>query len=29
MLSLPMYPELTAEQISYIANSIKAFYARF
>lgn len=27
MLSLPMYPELTAEQISYIANSIKAFYA--
>lgn len=27
VLSLPMYPELTAEQISYIANSIKAFYA--
>ena len=27
MLSLPMYPELTSEQINYIAQSIKAFYA--
>jgi dTDP-4-amino-4,6-dideoxygalactose transaminase len=27
MLSLPMYPELSAEQINYIAESIKAFYA--
>ena len=27
MLSLPMYPELKSEQISYIAESIKAFYA--
>jgi len=27
MLSLPMYPELSVEQINYIAESIKAFYA--
>ena len=27
MLSLPMYPELSAEQVNYIAESIKAFYA--
>lgn len=27
MLSLPMYPELKSEQINYIAESIKAFYA--
>jgi dTDP-4-amino-4,6-dideoxygalactose transaminase len=27
MLSLPMYPELSSEQIQYIAQSIKAFYA--
>ncbi len=27
MLSLPMYPELSAEQINYIAESIKVFYA--
>ena len=27
MLSLPMYPELSIEQINYIAESIKAFYA--
>jgi dTDP-4-amino-4,6-dideoxygalactose transaminase len=27
MLSLPMYPELSAEQINYIADNIKAFYA--
>lgn len=28
MLSLPMYPELTSEQMNYIAQSIKAFYAQ-
>jgi dTDP-4-amino-4,6-dideoxygalactose transaminase len=27
MLSLPMYPELKSEQINYIAESVKAFYA--
>ena len=27
MLSLPMYPELSSEQIQYIAQNIKAFYA--
>ncbi|MFC4230493.1 DegT/DnrJ/EryC1/StrS family aminotransferase [Parasediminibacterium paludis] len=26
ILSLPIYPELTTEQIDYIANTIKAFY---
>ncbi len=26
ILSLPMYPELSAEQITYVADSIKAFY---
>jgi dTDP-4-amino-4,6-dideoxygalactose transaminase len=29
MLSLPIYPELTQEQIAYIANSIQEFYAKF
>lgn len=28
MLSLPMYPELTSEQMNYIAQSIKTFYAQ-
>ena len=28
ILSLPMYPELTDEQIAYVADAIKAFYAR-
>jgi dTDP-4-amino-4,6-dideoxygalactose transaminase len=26
-VSLPMYPELTVEQIAYVADQIKAFYA--
>ena len=26
ILSLPMYPELTHEQIEYVVNSIKEFY---
>jgi dTDP-4-amino-4,6-dideoxygalactose transaminase len=28
ILSLPMYPELTQEQLAHIASTIKAFYAR-
>jgi dTDP-4-amino-4,6-dideoxygalactose transaminase len=28
LLSLPMYPELTSEQIHYVADCIKEFYAR-
>jgi dTDP-4-amino-4,6-dideoxygalactose transaminase len=28
MLSLPMYPELSAAQIEYMAKSIKDFYAQ-
>ena len=27
VLSLPMYPELTREQIAYVARTIRAFYA--
>jgi dTDP-4-amino-4,6-dideoxygalactose transaminase len=26
ILSLPMYPELTAEQITYVANAVREFY---
>jgi dTDP-4-amino-4,6-dideoxygalactose transaminase len=28
ILSLPMYPELADEQISYVADSIKEFYKK-
>jgi len=28
LLSLPMYPELTAEQIQYVADCVKEFYAQ-
>jgi len=28
ILSLPMYPELTDEQIAYVADSIKDFYKK-
>jgi UDP-2-acetamido-2-deoxy-ribo-hexuluronate aminotransferase len=28
ILSLPMYPELTAEEIDYVAAAIKEFYAQ-
>lgn len=28
ILSLPMYPELTGEQVEYVASQIKAFYKR-
>jgi dTDP-4-amino-4,6-dideoxygalactose transaminase len=27
ILSLPMFPELTADQISYVVNTIREFYA--
>ncbi|MDP3947218.1 MAG: DegT/DnrJ/EryC1/StrS family aminotransferase [bacterium] len=28
-LSLPIYPELTDEEVDYVANAVKAFYSKF
>jgi UDP-2-acetamido-2-deoxy-ribo-hexuluronate aminotransferase len=28
ILSLPMYPELTGEEIAFVADSVREFYAK-